>query len=73
MRLRARRPTVCGFGTSARRIDADRIVFSSTATDPNQPLDPELKNLNAWFQRMDARPSAKASLHPAHEQVQMKG
>lgn len=38
-----------------------------------QPLNPELKNINAWFKRMDARPSAKSSLHPASEQVKMKG
>jgi glutathione S-transferase len=30
-----------------------------------QPLDPALKNVDAWFQRMSARPSAEASLHPA--------
>lgn len=30
-----------------------------------QPLDPELKNVGAWFERVNARPSADASLHPA--------
>jgi glutathione S-transferase len=30
-----------------------------------QPLDPELKNIGAWFERVNARPSADASLHPA--------
>ncbi|MCC7414230.1 MAG: glutathione S-transferase family protein [Gammaproteobacteria bacterium] len=29
-----------------------------------QPLDPALENVNAWFARMNARPSATASLHP---------
>src|SRR5262249_9425875 len=29
-----------------------------------QPLDPELKNVGAWFQRVGARPSADASVHP---------
>lgn len=38
-----------------------------------QPLDPELKNINAWFKRIEARTSAKASLHPAWEQVKMRG
>jgi glutathione S-transferase len=38
-----------------------------------QPLDPSLKNLNAWFKRVDSRPSAKSSLHPAAAQVGMKG
>ena len=38
-----------------------------------QPLDPSLKNLNAWFKRVDSRPSAKSSLHPAAAQTGMKG
>ncbi|MGH0033094.1 MAG: glutathione S-transferase family protein [Myxococcota bacterium] len=29
-----------------------------------QPLDPERKNVGAWFERVGARPSAEASLHP---------
>jgi glutathione S-transferase len=29
-----------------------------------QPLDPELKNLGAWFERVGARDSAEKSLHP---------
>jgi glutathione S-transferase len=29
-----------------------------------QPLDPEKKNVCAWFERVNARPSAEASLHP---------
>ncbi len=33
----------------------------------NQPLDPSLTNVAAWFARIGARPSAKASLHPASE------
>ena len=38
-----------------------------------QPLDPSLKNVNAWFKRVDSRPSAKSSLHPAAAQTGMKG
>ena len=38
-----------------------------------QPLDPSLKNVNAWFKRVDSRPSAKSSLHPASAQTGMKG
>lgn len=38
-----------------------------------QSIDPSLSNLTAWFARMDERPSAKSSLHPASEQVGMKG
>lgn len=30
-----------------------------------QPLDAEKKNVGAWFERVAARPSADASLHPA--------
>jgi glutathione S-transferase len=29
-----------------------------------QPLDPELKNVGAWFERVGSRDSAAASLHP---------
>ena len=29
-----------------------------------QPLDPETKNVGAWFARMSARPSAEKSLFP---------
>ena len=38
-----------------------------------QPLDPSLKNVNAWFKRVESRPSAKASLHPAAAKFAMKG
>jgi glutathione S-transferase len=32
-----------------------------------QPIDPSLKNLTAWFERVSQRAPAKASLHPASE------
>jgi len=38
-----------------------------------QPINPELKNISAWFQRMDQRPSAKSSLHETCEAIGMKG
>ena len=38
-----------------------------------QAIDPELKNINAWFARMDQRPSAKASLHASSGASGMKG
>lgn len=38
-----------------------------------QPIPAELKNINAWFQRMDQRPSAQQSLSPGWEQVGMRG
>ncbi len=43
------------------------------AKDVGQPLEPELKNLSAWYARMSARPSAQASLHPAAPQLKMAG
>jgi glutathione S-transferase len=39
----------------------------------NKRIDPSLKNVNAWFQRVDSRPSAKSSLHPASAKLGMKG
>jgi glutathione S-transferase len=41
--------------------------------DVGQPIEPELKNLSAWYKRMSARPSAAASLHPAAPQLKMAG
>jgi glutathione S-transferase len=38
-----------------------------------QKIDPSLKNVNAWFKRVEARPSAKSSLHAASAQTGMKG
>ncbi len=38
-----------------------------------QKVDPSLKNVNAWYKRVESRPSAKASLHPASAQTGMKG
>ena len=39
----------------------------------NQTFDPGLKNVSAWFERMAARPSAKASLHPMSETIGSAG
>jgi len=38
-----------------------------------QKIDPSLKNVNAWLKRVESRPSAKASLHPAAAQSGMRG
>ena len=38
-----------------------------------QKIDQSLKNVNAWFKRVESRPSAKSSLHPASAQTGMKG
>jgi glutathione S-transferase len=54
---------------------ADVILYCALdfAAGVGQPLDPSLSNVNAWFKRIDERPSAKASLHPAASQLKMKG
>ncbi|HCU88938.1 MAG TPA: glutathione S-transferase [Gammaproteobacteria bacterium] len=54
---------------------ADIILFCCTdfAKGVGQPIESNLENLTAWSDRMGARPSAKASLHPAAEQVNMQG
>jgi glutathione S-transferase len=38
-----------------------------------QPFDPSLKNVSAWFERVGARPSAEASLHPVAVAAGMRG
>lgn len=43
------------------------------AKDVGQPIDPSLKNIGAWFKRMDARPSAQSSLSPGWDQLKMRG
>lgn len=65
------RDFVCG--NQLRLADLILYCCLDFAAGVGQPLNPELKNINAWFKRMDARPSAKSSLHPASEQVKMKG
>jgi glutathione S-transferase len=54
---------------------ADIILYCALdfADGVGQKLDPSLANVNNWFKRIDARPSAKASLHPASAQLKMKG
>ena len=37
-----------------------------------QPLNPELKHLGAWFERVGARPSAEASIHPNARAAKMR-
>ncbi len=54
---------------------ADIILFCALdfGGSVGQKIDPSLKNVNAWFARINERPSAKASLHPAAAQTKMKG
>ncbi|MGR8921170.1 MAG: glutathione S-transferase family protein [Gammaproteobacteria bacterium] len=62
-------------------IAGDKLTFADIVLyccidfckDVGQPLDDDLPNLGAWFQRMDSRPSAAASLHPAWQDVKMRG
>lgn len=65
----AGQPFLCG--DELRFIDIGLYCCMDFAKDVGQPFNPELKNVSAWFARMDARPSATASLHPAWQQVQM--
>lgn len=54
---------------------ADVILFAALdfGSSVGQPLDPTLKNVGAWFARVSARPSAKASLHPQSDAAGMRG
>ncbi len=62
---------VCG----DRLTIADLVLYCCMdfAAGVGQSLDPSLPNVSAWFARMDARPSAKTSLHPAAEKAGRKG
>lgn len=54
---------------------ADIILYCALdfGASVKQPLDPSLKNVNAWFNRVGSRPSAKSSLHPASAKFGFKG
>ena len=62
---------ICG----DRLTIADMVLYCCTdfTAGVGQTINPEHKNVSEWFARMDARPSAQASLHPAAGQVGMKG
>ena len=64
-------PFICG--SEPRFVDITLYCCMDFAKGVGQGINPNLKNINAWFQRMDSRPSAAASLHPAWEQVKMRG
>lgn len=53
---------------------ADLVLYCCLdfAQGIGQPLNPEFKNLSAWYQRIEQRPSAKSSLHPSSAAVGMK-
>jgi glutathione S-transferase len=54
---------------------ADIILYCCTdfSKGVGQPIPASAKNLQAWFKRVEARPSASASLHPASEKLKMRG
>jgi glutathione S-transferase len=58
-----------------RFTTADIILYCCLdfAAGVGQTIDPSLTNLQNWFKRIDNRPTAKASLHPATEKLKMKG
>lgn len=54
---------------------ADLVLYCCTdfAAGVGQTIDPSFKNVTAWFARVNARPSATASLSPGWDQVGMRG
>jgi glutathione S-transferase len=53
------------FITGERFTLTDIVLFSALdfGAGVGQTIDPKLKNMTAWFERVNARPSAGASLH----------
>jgi glutathione S-transferase len=58
-----------------RFTTADVILFCCLdfAAGVGQTVDPSLTNLHSWFGRIDNRPSARTSLHPASAKLKMRG
>ncbi len=54
---------------------ADIVLYccQDFVKDVGQPIDSSLDNLTAWFARIDARPSATASIHPSAAERQRRG
>jgi glutathione S-transferase len=54
---------------------ADIILYCALdfGRSVGQPLDPANANVAAWFARIDARPSAKGSIHPQSEVMRAAG
>lgn len=61
---------ICG----GRLTLADIILYCMLdfGAGVGQKLDPSLKNVGTWFERMNGRPSAEASLHPAAADAGMR-
>jgi len=54
---------------------SDIILYCALdfASGVGQKIDAADTNVIAWFKRVEARPSAAASLHPASAQLKMRG
>lgn len=54
---------------------ADIILYCCVdfSSGVGQPIPASAKNLQAWYKRVAARPSASASLHPASGKLKMRG
>ena len=51
-------------GDALSLADITLYAFADFGAGVGQPLDPALKNVNEWFARIAARPSAEQSIHP---------
>jgi glutathione S-transferase len=60
-------------GNKLTLADPVLYAFLDFGTGVGQPIDPEQKNVAAWFARMAARPSAEASIHPVAKAANMRG
>lgn len=63
------------FVVDNRLTIVDIILYCALdfGTSVGQPLDRSNIRIAAWFDRMNARPSAKSSLHPGATKIGMKG
>ncbi len=61
---------ICG----DRLTVADLVLYCCVdfCASVGQPIDPALKNFNAWYQRMDARPSAQQTLATNWKELGMR-
>jgi glutathione S-transferase len=69
-KLLAGKQFICG----DRLTVADLVLYCCLdfAATVGQPLDPTVTNIKAWFERVNSRPSADASLHPSAAQANMR-
>jgi glutathione S-transferase len=76
-KLRWLDPLIAGrrFIVGDRFTIADIILYAALdfGGSVGQPLDPTLGNVGGWLERVRARPSAEASLHPAAAATGMRG